>query len=76
MFIFDRTFAKLTGNQDRHKMSDKLEFRPDRISHFGVMRTCGRIEFLMDLLRNLQDLQANLNQILYVASVGWGKVSF
>ena len=39
MFIFDRTFVKLAGNQDRYKMSDEFEIRPDRISHFGVTRS-------------------------------------
>ena len=39
MFIFDRTFVKLAGNQDRYKMSDEFEFRPDRISHFGLTRS-------------------------------------
>ena len=29
---------KLTGNEDRHKISDKFELRPDLINHFGV--TC------------------------------------
>ena len=37
-FIFDRIFVKLAGNQDRHKISDEFEFRPDRINHFRVMR--------------------------------------
>ena len=34
--IFDRIFAKLDGNQDRHKISKEFEFRPNRISHIGV----------------------------------------
>ena len=37
-FIFDSILIKLAGNQDRHKIWDGFEFRPDRISHFGV--TC------------------------------------
>ena len=31
-------FIKLTGNKDRHKISDKFELQPDLINHFGV--TC------------------------------------
>ena len=53
-FIFDRIFVKLAGNQDRHKISDKFEFRPDRISHFGVICPWGRIKFSTDILWNLQ----------------------
>ena len=75
-FIFDRIFVKLAGNQDRHKILDEFEFRPDRISHFGVMRPLGRIKFSIDLLWNLQDQLANLDQILYVSSLGWGKAAF
>ena len=53
-FIFDRIFVKLAGNQDRHKISDEFEFRPDRISHFGVTCPCGRIKFSIDILWNRQ----------------------
>ena len=51
-FNFYRIFVKLAGNQDRHKIA--VEFRPDRISHFGVMCPCGRIKFSIDILWNLQ----------------------
>ena len=37
-FIFDRITIKVAGNQDRHKSSDKFDFRPDQSTHFGV--TC------------------------------------
>ena len=37
LFNFDRIFVKLADNQDRYKISDKFEFTPDWISHFGVM---------------------------------------
>ena len=53
-FIFDRIFVKLAGNQDRHKISDKFEFRPDRICHFGVICPWGRIRFSIDILWNIQ----------------------
>ena len=52
-FIFYRIFVKLAGNQDRHKISDEFEFRPDRISHFGVTCPWGRIKFSIDIW-NLQ----------------------
>ena len=53
-FIFYRIFVKLAGNQDRHNISDEFEFRPDRISHFGVICPWGRIKFSIDILWNLQ----------------------
>ena len=31
-------FNKLAGNQDRHKILEEVEFRPDWISHLGVKR--------------------------------------
>ena len=67
---------KFAGEQDRHKISDKLEFRPIRICHFGVMRPWGQIRFSIDLPWTLQDQLANIDQILYVLSVGWGKGCF
>ena len=51
-FIFDRIFVKLAGNQDRHKILDKFEFRSDRISHFRVAYPW--VKFSIDLLWNLQ----------------------
>ena len=53
-FIFYQIFIKLAGNQDRHKISEEFEFRPDRISHFGVTCCWGRIKFSVDILWNLQ----------------------
>ena len=49
-------FVKLAGNQDRHKISDKFEFRLDLISHFGVTHPWGQIKFSIDLLWKLQVL--------------------
>ena len=34
---FDLIFVKLAGNEDRHESSNKFEFGPDRIIHFGVI---------------------------------------
>ena len=67
-FIFDLTFVKLAGNQDRHKISDEFEFRPDRISYFGVASPGERIKYSIELLWNLQDHLANLDQIYYIVS--------
>ena len=53
-FILYRIFVKLAGNQDRHKISNEFEFRPDRISHFRVTFPWRRIQFSIDLLWNLQ----------------------
>ena len=53
LFIFDQTFIKLADNQDRHKISHEFEFRPDQISHFGVMCPWRRMKFSIDLLWNL-----------------------
>ena len=34
---FEYIFIKLAGNGDRHKRSNKIEFGPDQIVHFGVI---------------------------------------
>ena len=36
LFIFNRIFVKLAGNQDMHKMSNQYDFGPDRTIHVGV----------------------------------------
>ena len=54
LFVFDHIFVKHAGNQDRHKISDEFEFRPDQISHFGVTCPCRWIKFSIDILWNLQ----------------------
>ena len=35
-------FVKRAGNEDRHKSSNEFEFGPDRIIHFGVIRSLAR----------------------------------
>ena len=35
---FEWIFDKLAGNEDRHKSSNSLEFGPDQMIHFGVIR--------------------------------------
>ena len=52
LFILDRIFIKHAGDQDRHKISDKFEFRLDWIGHLGVTCPWGRFKFSIDLLWN------------------------
>ena len=73
-FIFYRIFIKLAGNQDRHKISDEFEFRPDRISHFGVTCPCGRIKFSVDILWNLQ-VQLTFQTVEFFVTLFLGTVS-
>ena len=71
-YIFDRIIIKVAGNQDRHKSSDKFDFRPDQTTNFGV--TCPwmtKISHFWTLI-SLRPL-ANLDQILCVALLGLGK---
>ena len=44
-FTFDQLFVKLAGKEDRHKSLNELEFWPDRIIHFGVIRPWVRTLF-------------------------------
>ena len=53
-FIFYQNYVKLSGNQDRYKISNQLEFRPVRISHFGVTCPCGRIKYSIEVLWNIE----------------------
>ena len=39
-FIFDWIIIRVTGNQDRHKSSDEIDFGPDQTTHFGVTCPC------------------------------------
>ena len=34
--VFDRILFILAGNEDMHKFSDEIEFRPDRTTEYGV----------------------------------------
>ena len=34
--VFDPILFVLAGNEDMHKISDELEFRPDRTTDYGV----------------------------------------
>ena len=73
-FIFDRIFVKLAGNEDRHKITDEFEFRPDRISHFRVTCPCGRIKFSIDILWNLQ-VQLTFQTLTFFVTLFSGTVS-
>ena len=42
---FDWIFVKLADNEDRRKSSNKFEFGPDRIIHFGVIHPWVQIFF-------------------------------
>ena len=71
-FIFDRIFIKVAGKQDRHKSSVEFDFGPNQTTHFGV--TCPWVtKFHNFELEYLWSQLANLDQILCVASLGWGK---
>ena len=72
-FIFDWFIIKTAGNQDRHKSSDVFDFGPDQTTHFGV--TCPWMTKILHLRIwiYLWGQLANLDQILCVASLGWGK---
>ena len=35
-YIFGRIIIKVAGNQNMHKISDEFEFRPNRITDYGV----------------------------------------
>ena len=71
--IFDRFIIRVAGNQDRHKSSVEFEFGPNQTTYFGV--TCLWVSkiSLLNLNIHLWSQLANLDQILCVASLGWGK---
>ena len=65
-FIFYWIIIKVAGNQDRHKSSDEFDFGPD---HFALEWR----KFYTFELEYLRGQSANLDQILYVTSLGVGK---
>ena len=72
LLIFDRIIIKVAGNQDRHKSSVEFDFGPNQTTRFGV--TCPWVtKFHCFELEYLWSQLANLDQILCVASLGWGK---
>ena len=71
-FNFDRIIIKIACNQDRHKSSNEFDFGPDQTTHSGV--TCLWIMKIYTFeLEYLWGQLVNLDQILFVASLGVGK---
>ena len=79
LFSFDWLFMEVADNLDRHKISDKLEFRHDRSVHFGV--TCPWVpkkatyifDFVQSIacvifIQSLWNLQINRAGIKYLTS--------
>ena len=73
-FIFYRIIIKVVGNQDRHKSSVEFDFGRIRplILELRVLAIEWR-KFHIFELEYLWSQLANLDQILCVASLGWGK---
>ena len=72
LFIFDRIIIKVAGNQDRQKSLVEFDFGPKQATHFGV--TCPwAMKIHTFELEYLWSQLANLDQMLCVASLGWGK---
>ena len=55
IFTFEWTFIKLAGKEDRHKISDKFKFWPDRTVsvHYGVLLPLSPEFFLHRLIKCL-----------------------
>ena len=71
-FIFDWIIIKVAGNQDRHKSLVEFDFGPNQTTHFGV--TCPWVTKISHFQLEYLWIQfASLDQILCVASLGWGK---
>ena len=47
--VFDRIFFILAGNEDMHKISDEVEFPPDRTTDYGVSCPWASKKFPIDL---------------------------
>ena len=72
LFIFVRIIIKVAGNQGRHKSLVRFDFGPNQTTHFGV--TCFEWrKFHTFEFEYLWNQLANLDQILCVASLVWGK---
>ena len=70
--FFYQIIIKVARNQDRHKSSVEFAFGPNQTTHFGV--TCPWVtKFHTFELEYLWSQLANLDLILCVASLGWGK---
>ena len=70
--IFDQIIIKVAGNQDRNKSSDEYDFGPNQTTPFGV--TCPWVTKTSHFeLEYFWSQLANLDQILCLTSLGWGK---
>ena len=49
LLFFYQIFFKLAGNEDRHKISDEFEFRPDRTTPYRVRCPLASEKFPIDL---------------------------
>ena len=70
-FIFYQIIVKVAGNQDRHKSSVKFDFGLNQTYHFGV--TCPWVTKISHFWTWIPLQLTYLDQILCVASLGWGK---
>ena len=71
-FIFDQIIRKVAGNQDRHKNSVEFDLGRIRPLILELLALEWR-KFHTFELEYLWSQLANLDQILCVASLGWGK---
>ena len=70
-FIFDRIIIKVADNQDRHKSWVEFDFGPNQtILELLALELRKFYTFELEYLRSQL---ANLDQILCVASLEWGK---
>ena len=71
-FIFDRNIIKVADTQERHKSSVEFEFGPNQTTHLELLALEWQ-NFHTFELEYLWSQLANLDHILCVASMGWGK---
>ena len=71
-FIFDRIIIKVAGYQNRHKSSVEFDFGPNQTTHFELLALEWQTFYTFELEYFWSQL-AYLDQILCVASLGWGE---
>ena len=71
-FIFDRISIKVAGNQDRHKSLFEFDLGWITLLTLELLALEWRKFYTIEL-EYLRGQSANLDQILCVASLGWGK---
>ena len=70
-FIFYQIIIKVAGNQDRHKGLVELDFGPNQTTHLELLALEWQKIHTFEL-EYLWSQLAKLDQILCVASLGWG----